>query len=76
MLVPIITILVLLLKVTLMEHNVNYSDYFVKDASFIKLDNVVLGYTFDKTLLKAASLRFTARSSKCFCTYKIRWFRS
>lgn len=38
----------------------NYSNYFVKDASFIKLDNIVLGYTFDKTLLKAASLRFTA----------------
>jgi len=38
----------------------NYSNYYVKDASFIKLDNIVLGYTFDKTLLKAASLRFTA----------------
>lgn len=36
------------------------SNYFVKDASFIKLDNVTLGYTFDKTLLKATSLRFTA----------------
>ena len=36
------------------------SDYFVKDASFIKLDNVTLGYTFDKTIIKAASLRFTA----------------
>ena len=36
------------------------SNYFVKDASFIKLDNVTVGYTFDKTLLKAVSLRFTA----------------
>ena len=36
------------------------SNYFVKDASFIKLDNITIGYTFDKTLLKAASLRFTA----------------
>jgi TonB-linked SusC/RagA family outer membrane protein len=36
------------------------SNYFVKDASFIKLDNVTVGYTFDKALLKAASLRFTA----------------
>ena len=36
------------------------SDYFVKDASFIKLDNVTLGYTFDKSIIKAASLRFTA----------------
>ncbi|PRZ26502.1 SusC/RagA family TonB-linked outer membrane protein [Flavobacterium granuli] len=36
------------------------SNYFVKDASFIKLDNVTVGYTLDKALLKAASLRFTA----------------
>ncbi|MEC5164964.1 TonB-linked SusC/RagA family outer membrane protein [Flavobacterium sp. PL11] len=36
------------------------SNYFVKDASFIKLDNITVGYTFDKTLLKSASLRFTA----------------
>ncbi|TDE45441.1 TonB-dependent receptor [Flavobacterium rhamnosiphilum] len=35
------------------------SNYFVKDASFIKLDNVTVGYTLDKALLKAASLRFT-----------------
>jgi len=37
-----------------------YSDYFVKDASFIKLDNVTIGYTLDKTLLKSVSLRFSA----------------
>ncbi|MBX9886362.1 MAG: TonB-dependent receptor [Flavobacteriaceae bacterium] len=36
------------------------SNYFVKDASFIKLDNVTIGYTFDKSIIKAASLRFTA----------------
>lgn len=48
----------------------NYSDYFVKDASFIKLDNVVLGYTFDKTLLKAASLRFTAGVQNVFVLTK------
>ncbi|MCW2118269.1 SusC/RagA family TonB-linked outer membrane protein [Flavobacterium sp. 7A] len=35
------------------------SNYFVKDASFIKLDNVTVGYTFDKSLLKVATLRFT-----------------
>lgn len=37
-----------------------YSDYFVKDASFIKLDNVTVGYTLDKTLLKSVTLRFSA----------------
>lgn len=36
------------------------SDYFVKDASFIKLDNVTVGYTLDKAVLKSATLRFTA----------------
>ncbi|WP_418264345.1 SusC/RagA family TonB-linked outer membrane protein [Flavobacterium faecale] len=36
------------------------SNYFVKDASFIKLDNVTVGYTLDKSLLKVATLRFTA----------------
>ena len=35
------------------------SNYFVKDASFIKLDNVTLGYTMDKALLKNLSLRFS-----------------
>ena len=48
----------------------NYSDYYVKDASFIKLDNIVLGYTFDKTLLKAASLRFTAGDQNVFVLTK------
>lgn len=48
----------------------NYSDYFVKDASFIKLDNIVLGYTFDKKLLKAATLRFTAGVQNVFVLTK------
>lgn len=48
----------------------NYSNYYVKDASFIKLDNIVLGYTFDKTLLKAASLRFTAGVQNVFVLTK------
>lgn len=36
------------------------SDYFVKDASFIKLDNVTIGYTLDKKILKDVALRFSA----------------
>lgn len=47
-----------------------FSDYFVKDASFIKLDNIVLGYTFDKTLIKAASLRVTAGIQNVFVLTK------
>ena len=48
----------------------NYSNYYIKDASFIKLDNIVVGYTFDKTLLKAASLRFTAGVQNVFVLTK------
>nr|WP_315243514.1 TonB-dependent receptor [uncultured Flavobacterium sp.] len=47
-----------------------FSDYFVKDASFIKLDNIMLGYTFDKTLIKAASLRVTAGIQNVFVLTK------
>jgi TonB-linked SusC/RagA family outer membrane protein len=35
------------------------SDYFVKDASFIKLDNISVGYTMDKSVIKVATLRFS-----------------
>jgi TonB-linked SusC/RagA family outer membrane protein len=35
------------------------SNYFVKDASFIKLDNVSVGYTMDKSVLKVVNLRFS-----------------
>ena len=37
-----------------------FSDYFVKDASFIKLDNINLGYTLDKSVTKSFTLRFSA----------------
>jgi TonB-linked SusC/RagA family outer membrane protein len=48
----------------------NYSDYFIKDASFIKLDVVTLGYTLDKKLLKSATLRFTAGVQNVFTLTK------
>ncbi|PKB17086.1 TonB-dependent receptor [Flavobacterium sp. 5] len=48
----------------------NYSNYYVKDASFIKLDNVVVGYTFDKTILKDVSLRFTGGVQNVFVLTK------
>jgi len=46
------------------------SDYYVKDASFIKLDNVTLGYTLDKSLLKDVSLRFSAGVQNVFVLTK------
>ncbi|WP_339658035.1 TonB-dependent receptor [Flavobacterium frigidarium] len=46
------------------------SDYFVKDASFVKLDNVTVGYTLNKSLLKAATLRFTAGVQNVFTLTK------
>jgi len=46
------------------------SNYFVKDASFIKLDNIVVGYTFDKALLKTVNLRFSAGIQNVFTITK------
>ncbi|KQB43481.1 TonB-linked outer membrane protein, SusC/RagA family [Flavobacterium daejeonense] len=46
------------------------SNYFVKDASFIKLDNVTLGYTMDKALLKVVNLRFSAGVQNVFTITK------
>jgi TonB-dependent starch-binding outer membrane protein SusC len=49
-----------------------FSDYFIKDASFIKLDNVTFGYTMSKSILKAASLRFSlgVQNALVFSNYK------
>ena len=46
------------------------SDYYIKDASFIKLDNITFGYTFDKKVLKTASVRFTAGVQNVFVLTK------
>lgn len=46
------------------------SNYYVKDASFIKLDNITLGYTLDKSLLKDVSLRFSAGVQNVFVLTK------
>ncbi|MEL1241571.1 SusC/RagA family TonB-linked outer membrane protein [Flavobacterium flavipallidum] len=46
------------------------SNYFVKDASFIKLDNVTLGYTMDKAVLKVVNLRFSAGVQNVFTITK------
>ena len=36
------------------------SDYFVKDASYIKINNITFGYTMDKSVLKYLTLRLSA----------------
>jgi iron complex outermembrane receptor protein len=42
------------------------SDYYIKDASFFKLDNVTLGYTFNKMFNSDARLRLTATVNNVF----------
>ena len=37
-----------------------YSDYFLEDASFFRIDNISLGYTFRKLWNDSSSLRLTA----------------
>ena len=37
-----------------------YSDYFLEDASFFRIDNISLGYTFRKLWNESSSLRLTA----------------
>lgn len=46
------------------------SNYYIKDASYIKLDNITLGYTLDKALLKTTSLRFSAGVQNVFVLTK------
>ena len=36
-----------------------YSDYFLENASFFRIDNISLGYTFNKLWNKSSSLRLT-----------------
>ncbi|NQU55122.1 MAG: TonB-dependent receptor [Bacteroidetes bacterium] len=38
-----------------------YSDYFLKDASFLRLDNITLGYNFQKMLKKTVGLDLNLR---------------
>ena len=40
--------------------NENYSDYWVRNASFLRCDNITLGYTFDPMLRNALNLRLFA----------------
>ncbi|HAL63950.1 MAG: SusC/RagA family TonB-linked outer membrane protein [Bacteroidetes bacterium 38_7] len=42
------------------------SDYYIKNASFFKLDNIALGYTFDKLFNTGAKLRLSATVNNVF----------
>ena len=41
-------------------NNVIFSDYYIEDASFLRVDNITLGYTFPQTATRKSTIRFTA----------------
>jgi iron complex outermembrane receptor protein len=41
-------------------NNVIFSDYYIEDASFLRVDNITLGYTFPQTETRKSTIRFTA----------------
>jgi iron complex outermembrane receptor protein len=42
------------------------SDYYIEDASFLRMDNITLGYTFENLLVKNSSLRVSAGVQNVF----------
>lgn len=51
--------------------SVKYSSKYLEDATFLKLDNIALGYTFDfkEKLIKQLRLNFTAQNVLCLTNY-------
>ncbi|MEO6070723.1 MAG: TonB-dependent receptor [Chitinophagaceae bacterium] len=47
-----------------------FSDYYVQNASFLKMDNINLGYDFGKVLQNRANLRITANVQNVFTITK------
>ena len=41
-------------------NNVIFSDYYIEDASFLRVDNITLGYTFPQTATRKSTIRFSA----------------
>jgi TonB-dependent starch-binding outer membrane protein SusC len=41
-------------------NNVIFSDYYIENASFLRIDNITLGYTFPKTDTRKATVRLNA----------------
>ena len=51
-------------------NNVIFSDHYIENASFLKMDNVTLGYTFPKWLEGKASVRLSAGIQNAFVITK------
>ena len=51
-------------------NNVIFSDYYIEDASFLRMDNITLGYTFPNWLEGKASLRLSAGVQNAFVITK------
>lgn len=47
-----------------------YSDYYVENASFVRMDNITLGYNFGKVLKNTATLRLSAIVQNVFVITK------
>lgn len=50
------------------------SDYYLEDGSFLRMDNITLGYTFNKDFTGGADLRIWDRGSKCFFDHRLFWY--
>jgi iron complex outermembrane receptor protein len=51
-------------------NNVIFSDYYIENASFLKMDNITLGYTFPNWLEGKASVRLSAGVQNAFVITK------
>jgi TonB-dependent starch-binding outer membrane protein SusC len=61
---------------TQFENPQYYSDYYVSDASFIKIDNVSMGYSIYKFLGRKTKVRLYATMQNVSNLYKLSRFRS
>jgi iron complex outermembrane receptor protein len=55
---------------TKFSNNRYLSDYYIENASFIRLDNINLGYTVGKVFSNKASLRLSASAQNVFVITK------
>ncbi|MCJ8164251.1 TonB-dependent receptor [Pontibacter sp. E15-1] len=56
--------------VGLNDPNRQYSDYFVENASFLRMDNINLGYNFGRIMNEKVNLRLTASGQNVFVITK------
>jgi len=55
---------------TMFANSQYYSDYYVENASFIRMDNLVLGYNFGKVISHTVNLRLSAIAKNVFVITK------